>query len=733
MQIVGYSDRLSAQPGDTLKFMVSCELPAYRADIVRLIHGNTDPNGPGFKEELIPSPVSGEHPGRKQAIHSGSHVIVPDSPVLRITDSFTIQGWIYPTTPGKAVQGIVTKWREGHTGGYGLFLDGAGRLGLWLGDRSGAVERLHTGIPLRASQWYFVAGVFDADKRRVRLYQQPDTIWPDDSHAVRDRAASTCSLGVNDAPLLMAGHWARDDSATDFVGGHFNGKIDGPCLFSRVLDPEEIGALRRGAPKSGSDNALIASWEFDRGVSSDRILDPSPNQLDARAVNMPTRAVTGHNWTGTVLDFKSAPHEYGAIHFHDDDLEDAGWEEDFSFAIPEEMRSGVYAASHLLRASEQAGGEDYVPFFVTPKRGAPSADILFLAPTASYLAYANFHIMADPSHKERWSRITKKEFPPEYPIHPADKYMVDQKLSSLYDRHTDGSGVCYSSRLRPILNMRPKYTMQISEDSQGDPHQFNADLHLLDWMETKGFEFDVVTDEDLHLEGADLLNPYRVVVTGSHPEYWSGQMLNALEAYLASGGRLMYMGGNGFYWVTSFDSEHPHVIEVRRWGGIRTWEASPGEYHHSTTGETGGLWRYRGSPPQRLVGVGFTAQGFAGSAPYRRQPGSFDPRAAFIFEGIGEDESIGDFGLVMGGAGGDEVDRADVAVGTPPHALVLASATGFSDLYQHVIEEVLISDSSQGGTVNPLVRADMVYFEGPKGGAVFSVGSISWCGEPIPR
>jgi len=25
------------------------------------------------------------------------------------------------------------------------------------------------------------------------------------------------------------------------------------------------------------------------------------------------------------------------------------------------------------------------------------------------------------------------------------------------------------------------------------------------------------------------------------------------------------------------------------------------------------------------------------------------------------------------------------------------------------------------------VRSDMVYFEGPGGGAVFSVGSISWC------
>ena len=34
----------------------------------------------------------------------------------------------------------------------------------------------------------------------------------------------------------------------------------------------------------------------------------------------------------------------------------------------------------------------------------------------------------------------------------------------------------------------------------------------------------------------------------------------------------------------------------------------------------------------------------------------------------------------------------------------------------------------QGGSVNPLVRGDIVFYEGPKGGAVFSVGSISWCG-----
>ena len=34
-----------------------------------------------------------------------------------------------------------------------------------------------------------------------------------------------------------------------------------------------------------------------------------------------------------------------------------------------------------------------------------------------------------------------------------------------------------------------------------------------------------------------------------------------------------------------------------------------------------------------------------------------------------------------------------------------------------------------GGTQDSGVRADMVYFSTPNGGAVFSTGSISWCGS----
>jgi N,N-dimethylformamidase len=207
-------------------------------------------------------------------------------------------------------------------------------------------------------------------------------------------------------------------------------------------------------------------------------------------------------------------------------------------------------------------------------------------------------------------------------------------------------------------------------------------------------------------------------------------MLDALEAYLDAGGRLMYLGGNGFYWVTSIDPTRPHVAEVRRGqSASRSWESAPGESHHSTTGVAGGGWRHFGRAPQRVCGIGFTALGGGTGVAYRREPGSFDPRASFIFEGVG-DEPIGDAGLVLDAAAAYEVDRLDFRLGTPPHALLLASATGFPPFYQAAVEDTIEPHESvlleSAEARDRLVRADMVYFECPNDGAVFSTGSIAW-------
>ena len=230
-------------------------------------------------------------------------------------------------------------------------------------------------------------------------------------------------------------------------------------------------------------------------------------------------------------------------------------------------------------------------------------------------------------------------------------------------------------------------------------------------------------------KGWTCCGPYRVLVTGSHPEYESLQMMDALDGWMRQGGRLMYLGGNGFYWRIAYHPTRPGTIEVRRSeDGTRAWDAEVGEYYHSFTGEYGGLWRRNNRAPQALAGVGFISQGFDHSSYYRRTEASHDPRAAFIFDGVPE-EILGDFGILQGGAAGLEIDCVDPVLGTPPHALVVARSENHSNTYELVNEEVRVAHGLTDGVINQQIHADMVFFETQSGGAVFSTGSIAYAGS----
>ena len=88
----------------------------------------------------------------------------------------------------------------------------------------------------------------------------------------------------------------------------------------------------------------------------------------------------------------------------------------------------------------------------------------------------------------------------------------------------------------------------------------------------------------------------------------------------------------------------------------RAWAAETGEYYHQLDGELGGLWRRNGRPPQRLAGVGFSAQGLFEGSHYRRLSAADDPAVSWIFDGV-PDTVIGDFGLSGGGAAGFAAGR----------------------------------------------------------------------------
>lgn len=707
--LMAYADAVSVRAGEQIGFKVSCEgASSFSARIVRLLSPEAGPASPPYRTEVIDSPANGTYPARVQPLRNGSWARVAPHPALIGLRSFTLQAMIWPTLPDKGRQAIVGTWNETLRTGFGLMIGADGTLEARLGSTV-----LSSGVKLLRRKWYFVGASYDAPTGRVTLHQDllADRTMTVASQVTREAHASG-GFVPGDTDLLFAA-WRSGPSdglagGLPLVGGHFNGKIDSPRLASRALTRAEMQAVQGGPLPAGLQTALVGCWDFARGIDSDTIHDTTPNRLHGSTVNLPARAMTGYNWDATEQNWRHAPAQYGAIHFHDDDMIDARWSDDFRFTVPEGLKSGAYAA--LLEAG---GAQFHVAFFVRPSIGRPTADIAYLASTATYTVYCN--------HIGRFQAVMTEAVQGRLTVLDGIDVMLMEHPElgySTYDRHNDGSGVCYSSRLRPATNIRPT----------GRLWNYCTDLFIVDWLDRSGLPFDVITDDDLHAEGLDLLSSYRVVVTGSHPEYASLQMMDALDGWMRQGGRLMYMGGNGFYWRVAWHPTRPGTIEVRRSeDGTRAWDAEMGEYYHSFTGEYGGLWRRMNRAPQALTGVGFISQGFDHSSHYRRTEAADDPRAAFIFAGVPE-TVLGDFGALQGGAAGIEIDCADPTLGTPPHALVVARSENHSNTYELVNEEVRIAHGLTDGLSNPLIHADMTFFETQSGGAAFATGSIAYAG-----
>jgi N,N-dimethylformamidase beta subunit-like, C-terminal len=670
--IVGYCEPLSLRAGERIALHSSSHVPGPAAlDVVRLVCGDPTRSGPGFEERPVDTAIEAEVELVEQPLTTGSWGEI-DLGGLRPGEHVVVGAHLLATRPHLAQTAWAVLDGHGHVV-VAVGVDG-GRLVVTAAGGASAVRAR----PIEPGRWYRVEATISiagsdvtasimatTSRSPARDLLEPDRV-----------AATTVAL-----PAGWDGAIGRLLLGRDPSGSHFDGRLGGLSL-------DVDGEIRR--------------WDLSQAMDTRAIVEVGGLGPDGTLHQLPARAVTGPRWDGSVQAWTVDPSHYDAVHFHADDLYDAGWEPTASLELPPDLPSGIYA--FRVRAPH---GEDRVPFVVRPARGAPTAAVALLVPTCTYLAYANHRQLIDGTDFIAARRRLRPEH--EYVrAHP-------EVGRSHYEEHADRSGVMFSSRRRPVLNLRPG----------ADGWNFTPDTDLDAFLTHTSSGHDVIADEDVHVDGVAALEPYRVVVTGTHPEYWSTAMLDALTAWQQRGGRLMYLGGNGLYWRVAFSEHWPGAMELRRAeDGVRNWQTGPGESYHAFGGEYGGLWRRLGRAPNELVGVGFAAQGFERATHYRVADGARESRAAWILDGV-DGDLIGTSGL-GGGAAGQEIDRYDVTLGSPRHAVVLASATEFGPDMLRTKEE--FGGSIAFPTPDPFVRADMVFFESPGGGAVFSVGSISWFG-----
>lgn len=310
----------------------------------------------------------------------------------------------------------------------------------------------------------------------------------------------------------------------------------------------------------------------------------------------------------------------------------------YRLAIPEEWASGVYVA--MLIEGDGSGRDSSDPdrstpdareakalFVVRPAPDRATARILYKIPLLTYHAYnlvdgEEYDPVGRRGHWCLYNTPRPEELPGPYPTGVG--------------LHRPGGGT--GATPYDVTNFDP---------FDPTPRQtfVHWDARFIGWMERAGYAVDYCTDVDLHREGADLLAPYRLLVSVGHDEYWSEAMRAAVEGHVAAGGNAAFFGGNTCWWRVVFDDEHTFSrIE---------------------------FWHEAGQPENSMIGVSFR-HGGERDRDHHPTPVGYRVQHAghWVYAGTGlrEGDVFGaapDEYLVGYECDGAEFDRADLAAGLP--------------------------------------------------------------------
>jgi hypothetical protein len=320
---------------------------------------------------------------------------------------------------------------------------------------------------------------------------------------------------------------------------------------------------------------------------------------------------------------------------------------------------------YYLHATTRSGRFCSFPWIVSPDQ--PQASIAVLASAITWNAYNKFGGRSNYFNQDALT----------------DRPVVNSRQD--LGRYTDPETWPYTETAAPLSFQRPEPAGQIPENAKiTDPISGRTEScfapglwRLTGWLDREEFQYDLYSDAELHF-GSLPLDDYKVLLLDNHPEYWSKEMYVRVKEWTQNqGGRLIYLGGCGLYAEVEFADES--TIYCRREG----------------------VFDMRGETADHLLGVVYTHMGFQTGAPYRVLDDSH-----WVFAGtkLRNGDLFGHQSLherCPGGASAHELDK--IGPGAPPNLVHLAK-----------------------GDAQNEAGADMIIFETPSGGVVFSTGSLTW-------
>ena len=145
IQLLGYSDKLSVRPGETVSFKISSTLKKkFTASLKRSISADPNPKGVGIIEEDASKYFkTTSYPSREQTFKPGSYAVSKKPIKISIKKNLTLLVIIFPTLSSSKDQSIIT------IDNIEIYINSKGSSAIRVGKKSISIKE-----PLELRSWY---------------------------------------------------------------------------------------------------------------------------------------------------------------------------------------------------------------------------------------------------------------------------------------------------------------------------------------------------------------------------------------------------------------------------------------------------------------------------------------------------------------------------------------------------------------------------------------------------
>ncbi|UOG91280.1 MAG: hypothetical protein L3K52_13885 [Candidatus Thiothrix sulfatifontis] len=100
---------------------------------------------------------------------------------------------------------------------------------------------------------------------------------------------------------------------------------------------------------------------------------------------------------------------------------------------------------------------------------------------------------------------------------------------------------------------------EVSTERPTGRGQWAEHREFVSWLDQQGIAYEAASMMDLHRDPS-LLGHYNLVMLVGHNEYWSKEMRDNWDNYLAAGGNGAIFSGNTMWWQVRFSADNKHMI-----------------------------------------------------------------------------------------------------------------------------------------------------------------------------